>query len=383
MKEAGYTRVDPDRIAYLIAGFIRGTLTPEEHDELDHWVAASDDNMRLFEDLTDEDKLEEAQAFFARKEERSNKQHRYGSIRKRLGLSVPPWLYLAAAVIIGLVVLLVWWTFPSPKISEQPLAQKEAPKTTPLKGIQLTLANGRTVLLDSSGSTLSLDEAQVLEGELRYTNSPSTITGFHTVTVPQGYQYKVVLPDGTSVWLNCESSLTYPLSFGSERKVELKGEGYFEVVKDAAKPFMVLSDKQTVTVLGTHFNVKSYVDDKAESTTLLEGKVKVDKGLITVTLVPGEQAISEEKGIRVQKVDTGEETAWTKGVFLFRNAPIESVAAQIRRWYGVEIEYKGGVTQHFNATVSRKEPLSRLLEVLEGTGFVHFTLRGNKLMIQP
>jgi ferric-dicitrate binding protein FerR (iron transport regulator) len=378
MKEAGHTEVDPNRIAYLIAGFVKGTLTTAEQEELDLWVAASDDNLRLFEELTDEDKLEEAQAFFAMKQARQ--QQSYGTVKKRI---VDPWLYVMAAAVIGLTLLLTWWVLPVGKSQQQPLAQKETTTPKTVKGIQLTLANGKLVRLDSNSTALDLPNAEVRNGELQYkTTHNTTTTGFNTLNVPQGYQYKVVLPDGTAVWLNCESSLTYPLAFGTERKVQLTGEAYFEVTKDASKPFVVISETQSVTVLGTHFNVNSY-GDAADQTTLLEGKVKVDKGLFTATLLPGEQAIAEKSGIKVQSVDAEEQVAWTRGLFLFRNASIETIAGQIRRWYGVEIDYKGGITQHFNATVSRKEDLQRLLSVLEGTGFVHFSRQGNKLVIQP
>lgn len=380
MKEAGHTEVDPDRIAYLIAGFLRGTLTTGEQDELDQWVDASDDNLRLFEELTDEDKLEQAQAFFARKQAR--KQQRYATVRKRIGFGVNRWLYLAAAVVTGLTVLITWWALPGSKTERRSLAHQETTTPAATRGVQLTLANGKIVRLDSNSTAPAVPHAEVQHGTLQYETGGNAIGGFNTVTVPQGYQYKIVLPDGTAAWLNCESSLTYPLSFGRERKVQLKGEGYFEVTKDAARPFVVISEGQSVTVLGTHFNVNCY-GDAADKTTLLEGKVKVDKGLFTATLAPGEQAVAGAAGIRVQQVDTEEQVAWTKGLFLFRNASIESIAAQMKRWYGVEIAYTGGVTQHFNATVSRQESLQRLLRVLEGTGFVHFSLQGNKLVIQP
>lgn len=378
MKPADH--IDPDRIAYLIAGFIRGTLTTEEHNELDRWVEASDENMRLFEELTDEDKLEEAQLFFARKQARQ--QQRYAGLKKRIGLGMNPWLYIAAATIIGLAIVITWWTLPAKNPQGQSLAKNETTGPDTAKGVQLILADGKAIRLDSNRTAIELPHAEVSRGTLKYVANNKKLAGFNTIRVPQGFQYKVVLPDGTAVWLNCETNLTYPLSFGRERKVQLEGEAYFEVAKDASKPFVVISREQTVTVLGTHFNISSY-EDAAGKTTLLEGKVKVDQGLFSAMLAPGEQAVAERDGIRVQNVNAEEQVAWTKGVFLFRNATIETVAAQIRRWYGIEIDYRGGVTQHFNATIPRKETLSRLLEVLEGTGFVHFSLQGNKLVIQP
>jgi hypothetical protein len=338
--------------------------------------------MRLFEELTDEDKLEAAQAFFIQKEDRKKKQRRYASIKNRLGGSVNnTWFYLAAAVVLGLVASLVWFTIPQTKEKQHPPITARATSDT-ARGIILTATDGRKIVLDSSGHTRVPDGTILEPGALRYLNTGKE--GFNTVSVPTGRQFTIYLPDGTKVWLNCESSLTYPVSFtGMERKVQLSGEGYFEVTHNPGKPFIVLSNQQNVTVLGTHFNIKDYEGEKSSKTTLTEGKVKVDRKLFTAVLQPGEQAVSTEKGIQVAPVDVEEELAWKDGMFLFRNETIESVAAQISRWYGVEIEYAGAIKGHFNATVSRKESIERLLRVLEGTGFVHFSFTGNKLVISP
>lgn len=387
MKEAGHTEPSPQRIAYLIEGFLKGTLNSVEHDELDVWIEASEANMRLFEELTDEDKLEAAQAFFIHREaQKKQQQQRYAGIKKNLGIgSKPLWIYGSAAALVALCFGIYWLNTNGSNGAERSIAKKEVinPALTMDKPL-LTLSDGRTIYLDSARNGLDLGEVQIDNNQLLYTSKAMDKEGFNTLTVPRGSQYRISLSDGTQVWLNCESSLTYPVTFnGTERKVELHGEGYFEVARDAKKIFTVVTGAQRVTVLGTYFNVAGYKGENFIKTTLLEGKVKIDYGLSTVVLKPGEQALSNEKGIGIKDVDVTEEVAWKNGLFLFRNAPIESIGAQIQRWYGVKVEYRGKVKAHFNATVPRKEKLERLLSVLEGSGFVHFTLDKNILVIQP
>jgi ferric-dicitrate binding protein FerR (iron transport regulator) len=225
------------------------------------------------------------------------------------------------------------------------------------------------------------------QGELIYEGTDTEMK-YNTVSTPRGGQYKLVLGDGTRVWLNAESSLKFPAGFSlNQREVELRGEAYFEVAKNPARPFKVTvltpsGDGGTVEVLGTHFNINSYGDEPVVKTTLLEGSVRVTKAGHTVVIRPGEQAQAGAT-IRVVHTDTDQEVGWKEGEFVFRNATIQQVAAQLTRWYDVEVEYRGSVTDHFNATIDRKESLQSLLKLLEGTKRVHFTLAGKKLIIGP
>jgi ferric-dicitrate binding protein FerR (iron transport regulator) len=260
----------------------------------------------------------------------------------------------------------------------------------------LTLADGTTIMLDSAanGQLTRQGNTQVIKranGQLTYqvtgsNNSPAglnTPVGYNTMTTPRGGQYQLQLPDGTKVWLNAASSITYPTLFaGGERRIEVRGEAYFEVVKDPKMPFRVsLPDQASkqgareIEVLGTHFNVNGYPDEPALTITLLEGAVKIDASV----LKPGE-AYSNGK---VKKVNTEEAVAWKNGYFQFDQADIRAVLRQIARWYDVEVRYEGKIPERkFGGEIQRDSNLSDVLKGLE-LSQVHFRLEGRTLTIIP
>jgi ferric-dicitrate binding protein FerR (iron transport regulator) len=201
-----------------------------------------------------------------------------------------------------------------------------------------------------------------------------------------GGQYQLTLPDGSKVWLNAATKLKYPSRFASnERKVEIDGEAYFEVVKNDKQPFrVVLQDGSTVSVLGTHFNVMSYTNETEKEITLLEGKVAVEKNNSVENLEPGTQAIVKTDAITKRTgIDTEEITAWKNGLFVFHDATIESIMKQVERWYDAKVVYQGDVKQLFNASILRSEPLSKLLRLLELNGYVHFKIENKTIYVLP
>ena len=264
----------------------------------------------------------------------------------------------------------------------------------------LTLADGSKIVLDEHTSANisnkdGLKISRTKEGQLIYTildqtdvKTPSTIS-YNTIQTPKGGQYQVILPDGTKVWLNAASSLKYPEVFtGAERRVELTGEAYFEVAKNKAKPFHVKNHNQDVEVLGTHFNIDSYLDDNTIKTTLLEGSVRVSNGKSVRILKPGEQAIAEASGagsIRlVANVDTDDETAWKNGLFQFSNADLKTILNQLERWYDINIDYSSIPDKKYNGMVPRKAKLSEVLKMLEKTGNIKFEIvEGRNLKVLP
>jgi len=197
----------------------------------------------------------------------------------------------------------------------------------------------------------------------------------------------LTLSDGSKVWLNAASSLRYPASFvGNERKVELTGEGYFEVAKNASMPFKVnVAGKGEVEVLGTYFNINSYADEATINTTLLEGKVKVSALNNQQTLSPGQQAqiagdgqINLNKNVNVEAV-----MAWKNGKFIFENADIKSVMRQVEKWYDVEIVFNGNITtEEFVGIISRNVNVSQILKMLEKTGTVKFEIEGKRIIVK-
>jgi transmembrane sensor len=246
----------------------------------------------------------------------------------------------------------------------------------------LTLANGRKISLTDAKVGSLAQQSGIHNSDKSFTNDTST--SYNKIEIPYGGQYQVNLPDGTKVWLNAGSSLRYPTRFSvKERKVELTGEGYFEVAKNKALPFRVLTDKQVVEVLGTHFNVKAYIDEPTVKTTLLEGSVKVthNKSGVTRLLMPGQQSVLANEDLKISEADTEEAVAWKNGLFLFNDQNLDEIMLQVSRWYGVTVVFSDSSLkkQFFAGSISRFKNISQLLEVLESTGSVHFKIDGRRI----
>lgn len=206
---------------------------------------------------------------------------------------------------------------------------------------------------------------------------------YNTLTVPRGGEYLLVLADGTKVWLNAESSLRYPVSFLDKREVSLIGEAYFEVAKDHKRPFIVNIAGNKVEVLGTKFNVSAYPENKIY-TTLAEGKVKIYNQEASVTLLPDQQAVMLETGnIEVENVDANLFTSWSQGMYEFRKTELGDIAAQLSRWYNVDICFNDEKLKHkrFAGVIFRNNELSFAIEVIEKVSNVSFIRENNKIYI--
>ena len=254
----------------------------------------------------------------------------------------------------------------------------------------LTLADGSTIKLDdkADGNLKELPGLIITKthkGELIYTvnSSPENAAklSYNTVTTPKGGQYQVLLPDGTHVWLNAASALTYPQAFaGKTRVVKLQGEGYFEVAKNKTMPFHVITGSQDVEVTGTHFNVNGYMDDQSINTTLLEGAVTVHNQGRSQKITPGQQAIvlSNPVSIKIDEVDTEQVVAWKNGLFEFNNASLKQVMNQLERWYDIKVDYSSLPAKRYNGMVPRSANLSKVLKMLEVTGDIKFRIESNR-----
>jgi ferric-dicitrate binding protein FerR (iron transport regulator) len=208
---------------------------------------------------------------------------------------------------------------------------------------------------------------------------------YNTISTARGNKYQLLLGDGTKVWLNSATSLKYPVAFkGRDRRVELTGEGFFEVAKDKTKPFSVVTSSQEITVLGTHFNVNSYKDEETVQTTLLEGSVSVRDTRTAVVLKPGSQALSDGSGLQVKKdVDTDKVISWKQGWFDFDGMDLKMILRQVSRWYDVDVVYKGSISnERFGGRIKKDVPLSRVLQLLQNTGG-KFQLQGNVVTVMP
>jgi ferric-dicitrate binding protein FerR (iron transport regulator) len=260
----------------------------------------------------------------------------------------------------------------------------------------LTLADGRQVVLDTAKNGVlqsagAITIRKTKDGELVYdvsaaVNNSQGPERYNTISTPNGGQYQVLLPDGSKVWLNAASSIRFPLAFaGKERKVQITGEAYFEIASRAGMPFMVQANETTVQVLGTHFNVNSYTDERYLKTTLLEGSVKVVTGSSNTLLQPGQQALSKADGaVRViDQADLEEAVAWKNGVFYMAEMEIPALMRQVSRWYNVEVIYPNGVPAGtITGKIPRNMNFANVLQVLQKSG-VSLRMEGQKIVVNP
>ena len=378
----------PQQEEALLQRYLEGKCTPEEVVTLMQWLEKTDSHRSLLHHMQ-----QEFQRSMATQPEISPVLS--DRIEARLLQDISPekivkmkiyrrWI-AAAAVLAFLIAGSTLFLLKNKEIPVTPIVAKQdvAPGTD--KAV-LTLANGSTVTLDSAGNQVIRQGATVVHqknGQLQYdTESNTTAVGYNILTVPRGGQFHVVLPDGSKVWLNAASSLKYPTAFtGNERLVELQGQGYFEVVKNAQQPFIVKVDEMTVKVLGTSFDVMAYKDEKAINTTLIEGAVKVNDQL----LKPGQQAsLDNANGCMylINDADIQQVIAWKTGFFEFDNAKLADIMRQVSRWYDIDITYNTNTEPKlFGGRISRNLPLSEILHMLEANG-AKFNMKGRSLSIE-
>ncbi len=385
------------RIARLIAGFMKQTLTPAENQELDDWINESDDNMELFDKLTDENTITEPAVWPAH----LNKDERMAWLKQQIHLEKPrkkiPTRFLTIAIAASFILIasiLVFKFIVNDKgitetANEVAAVTDLAPATNQAV---LQLSNGTSIMLgtrsDSAFTEQNGTQINLTGNKIVYNADTNVGTEllYNVISTPRKGFYKLVLADGTGVWLNAASSIRYPASFiGNQRQVEVTGEVYFEVARNESLPFIVKTPNgASVKVLGTHFNVNAYSDEPTLKITLAEGSVLITKQNQEQLLKPGQQAlIAGNANIKTKKVDLEEALAWKNNGFYFKNAPIEAIMRQVARWYDVEVVYEGKVNQQFNATIPRNVPVSKLLKLLEMTNDVHFIITNKTIIVKP
>lgn len=306
---------------------------------------------------------------------------------------------LAAACIVGLLGF-AGYVFFKPEAERSGPGVPQTANAKPVRKNDVLPGGNKATLTLGDGSVITLSDEQngeltaqgntkvfKLNGQLTYRSADAKGSEvlYNTMSTPRGGQYQVVLADGTSVWLNSESSLRFPTGFvGKERRVEISGEAYFEVAKNKAMPFVVSVNGAEVQVLGTHFDVKAYKDEAVLKTTLLEGAVKFVFGSNTTSLKPGQQSQLKGNGeVNVLSgVDVDKVVAWKNGYFDLDGEDLGTIAKQLSRWYDVEIEGANKINDKFYAEIPRATKLSDVLHALELTGKVHFSIEGKKVMVR-
>ena len=307
------------------------------------------------------------------------------------------WVQIAAALLVfGTAALIIFNKNISSQTTKKHNSDQEAAAIVPGSNkAVLTLAGGKTIILKNaangllaqttSGNVLKTNNGQIKYSALNETAAAGNKDNINTLSTPRGGTYQVVLSDGTKVWLNAASSISYPVAFtGKERHVTLNGEAYFEVAKNKEMPFYVSINNVEVKVLGTHFNIAAYSDDGEITTTLLEGAVQVTKNNTQSMLKPGQKAVINNKSdnISVSDANIQDAMAWKNGYFIFDDDDITGIMKKVSRWYDVNVSYQGDVSdQKFGGTFYRSKSITELLQYLGKIGKVHFTIEGRRIIV--
>lgn len=381
------------RQSVLILKYLNEELTESESAELNAWIKADPAHEQLFQELTNESEIRKELAIMDAFSVEEAKQAFLNKLKpvpmKRRNLK---WYYAAASVVVLLALGLLLRNSSPEKEAPLNIVEelKKAELITPAtdKAI-LTMADGQKIEISPSTSGLISKQDKVdlvaEDGEIRY-NVQGAVDKmqYNTLTTPKGGQYKLVLEDGTKLWINAASSITFPVAFiGNERKVVLHGEGYFEVAPDAKRPFRVEMDHGMVEAIGTAFNVNSYEDDPISKTTLIEGKVRVQSNKEDIILIPGQQAnISTAGDIKkITDVDTDAELAWKNGQFVFKSATVPEIMKQLSRWYDIDVKFQQeSPKDKFSGIVNRSGNLSEVLRILNEGG-IRFKINNRTIII--
>lgn len=381
-------------IAELVSKYMMGELTEEGQKCLDDWLALSEENRRWFDTVTGKKmvqrkrqelksvNIEKGWEGLSRKRVRENRRE----IRKRV-------LKYACVLVLLLFPTLYFFIRENGPDEIISVVNTEIVPGEP-KAI-LYMANGTMIDLGvRQQDTLKEEDGTVigLHGKsITYNCSVDSTEGkslFNELVIPRGGEYVLTLADGTSVCLNAGSKLRFPVQFsGNMRRVELEGEGYFQVVRDEKKPFVVEASGVNITVLGTEFNVSNYPENLNVQTTLVEGSVKVvsERDGDVYILQPGEQAVFDKSSgeLHVAAVDVSYATAWKEGRLRFRDRPLKEIMDFISRWYDVDVEYRDEEIKHylFGCNFNRHATVLPLLELFQSTGTVHFEIVDKKIIV--
>jgi len=387
MKNSRFSDLDAKayRYAYLIAGFIRGTLTDHEHTELDNWVNENDQNMQLFEEFTDEKNLSINLRWLDEKlqnappiEHGHSQQLLLPTLRRRFSRRSVLW---SMGLLIAVSVSSLYFFQRQKNISEGPVSTIRLDNSSGQGNVRLTFFNGKTISFpEKTSETFAAGEGIVFRKDSNncwsyaIENSADNL-GQLTLDVPSGKQFSIQLPDGSKIWLNAATTFKFPAVFSNNgRNVWLSGEAYMEVSKNKQNPFSVATKKSVIHVLGTAFNVNTY-ENGSENIALFKGSIDLSHRSQHLLLDPGTAAHVSDTGIAKYKTADPEEVlGWKEGRFVFKNASINRIMLEISRWYNVEVLFRQENDQLFNANISRNEPLHRVLNLLELNGNVKFKL---------
>ncbi|MEO7315732.1 MAG: FecR family protein [Ginsengibacter sp.] len=367
----------------LLHRYKNGTCTPADVKNLFEFIKAEDADPLIDEELRKEFKL--MFDIGEQTEKLTTKVFRLRSLRK--------YAVVAAASVIILFALYFFLGTGNSGNYNNELVGNGVENVPVQKYVVLTMDNGKKFKLDSasvgeiavqSGIVISLNESGELLYDASKAHNEEKIRN-NTVSTPSGGFFKIVLPDGTKVWLNSESELTFPSNFeGKERSIFLKGEGYFEVAENKGNPFKVNLDRgEEIAVLGTIFNIMAYKNEPVKKITLLEGSIRLSNKDKSKILKPGQLAVIANGQIEVNNnVAIEHEIAWKNGLFDFQNDDLYTIMRQISRWYNMEIIYnESNLNGHFTGSMRKSADIREVIKMLEVAGDLSFSIVGNKILV--
>ena len=384
-----------DKILNLIINKLNNTLTEKDKVLLDEWVSGSSSNKELYykylktftlvNDIELIGHIDKNKAWMIVDERTNPKKPIVKMFRSVFRYAA----ILGIPLLLGSI-LLYFIFLNKPDHSTDTFAQLEEIRPGSKKAI-LTLSDGNTITLDNALQNkvlLKSDKVEIRDSSnaIVYRNiSSNQILENNKVSVPIGGEYKVILSDGTKVWLNSDTEFEFPVRFiGENREVSLQGEAYFEVTEDESKPFIVKTDGIAIKVLGTSFNVSAYRDDDNITTTLVEGLVNVVSPNEEMVLRPGYQSRYIQNKLVLKKVDTDQFTLWKEGVFIFEDTTLRDLMKKLGRWYSVSFIFDNEQLKEmrFNGTVKKDKPLSAILNILQETNHLSFEVNNDRILIK-
>lgn len=370
-------RRENDDIIRLIVKSLRGELTPGEEVLFASWKSRSKENEEMYRRLELEYKEHAEYSLY----KQFDAQKEWAAVAKGIRAKRSLYRFYRVAIAASFLILGIasYLMFPVEKEESRQLA-----KVTPVgnysfsKKASLILPGGDTLQITPVTMDTIVKQLPFISnnGEaLVYHETASDTLVYNTLEIPRGGAYSLQLADGTKVMLNSESRLRFPQSFrGDTREVFLDGEGYFQVAKDAGKPFIVHCADYNVRVLGTTFNISAYEGDDVSMTTLVEGRVNVERGDTRVLLTPGVMASVTRSGISTREVDVESYISWTKDQFSFSEERLEDLLKKISRWYDVDFEFDNEEIEDykFSGFIPRYENITAVLQIMEQAANVVF-----------
>ena len=374
--------------ASLIKKSLIKDLSDKEQKELDQLL--DDQSLQdVYKELSDRGYLKKQFMEY----EKYSSQKAYREFKERRGHSgrirIVRWVAVVAAMWVLALGVTLWMTFGKKEnVAPLPVASKIIPAGE--KKATLTLADGTEVHVEEITARVLQEKGMNIEyrnGEIVYHKSEEKTTEvvYNKLEVPRGGECMIKLDDGTKVWVNAETKLKYPVVFvGDRREVVLEGEAFFDVAKNE-KPFIVKTSFGDVRVLGTAFGISAYASEPESYTTLVRGKVSVEReGIKPVVILPGEQVVTSKDGKMIkQQVDVEEFVGWKDGIYVFKEKSLGEIMKTLERWYNISVDFqeKSLVDLPFTGNLKRYDDINVFFDALTRTGDMKYRVEGNQVIL--